>query len=275
LSAPTGIAGTQNRVSTQTSQQYYSRGQNIGAGVFQEPQQTVSLLPRIAPAGRRWTFPATAHDSQVPASDRPYRRAGTYLMLSLLFFCLYGSLSIRRQEAKEESCRPIYILFIPRHYHLVVSRLATQTSSLGAQSQVIPVMPELVVLSPLRTMRPLLGARLTVVSTIGSVRVVVAARLVHEAIPRTITVHRISHCLIRGVLFATGLTSFQNVSSLASSRPLCVASPPVPYARGRQEDFLHFNVQSEDGSIIGCTDAVNCFQLSALPKKTSVEFSMI
>jgi hypothetical protein len=150
-------------------------GRNIGAGVFEDPQQTGSLLPRIVQAGRRWTFTATALDSQVPASDRPCRRAGAYLMLSLLFFCLYGSLSITRQAAKEESCRPIRKLFIPRHYYLVVSRLATQTPSFEAQSQVIPVMPALVVLSPLRTMRPLLGARLTVVSTIGSVRVVVAA----------------------------------------------------------------------------------------------------
>jgi hypothetical protein len=84
-------------------------------------------------------------------------------------------------------------------------------------------MPALVVLNPLRTM-PGFGARAVVVSTIGSVLVVVAVSLVHETIPRTIAVHRIGHGLIRGVLFATCLTSFQNVSSLASSRPLCVTA---------------------------------------------------
>jgi len=102
-------------------------------------------------------------------------------------------------------------------------------------------MPALVVLNPLRTMPGGLGAG-PVVSTIGSVLVVVAAGLVHEAVPRTIAVHRISHGLIRGVLFATGLTSFQNVSSLASSRPLCASSPPVLYERGLQKDSLHLKV---------------------------------
>jgi hypothetical protein len=45
--------------------------------------------------------------------DALRRRARTNLILSLLFFCLYGSLSIKGQAAKEESYRPIYKLFIP------------------------------------------------------------------------------------------------------------------------------------------------------------------
>ena len=63
-------------------------------------------------------------------------------------------------------------------------------------------------------------------------RAVVAASLVHEAIPRTITVHRVSHCLISGVLFSTGLTSFQNVSSLTPVQGPLSQNLFVPFNSG-------------------------------------------
>ena len=70
-----------------------------------------------------------------------------------------------------------------------------------------------VIVGPLGTLA--VFTPLTIGSAIRSVRVVDAGLLFHEAVPRTVPVHRIRHDLICAKLFFARFASLQSISSLA------------------------------------------------------------
>ena len=92
-----------------------------------------------------------------------------------------------------------------------------------------------------------------IVSAVGAVRVIIiaAAVLVHQAVPRTITIHGVCHRLICGEFFTASLASVQSVTSLALIRLFLSRIFPI--------DQVRLHLGGENRSMFGTLDVVNTF----------------